>query len=245
VKDIIEKINQILSSESYEQPLVASEDEMVESYEELEFDEFYSDIYILVRNIDEFYGVSSDQKAAELLESFLLETMILLKKNPENIVVESGEFYVKATSFTPDGEVLMSVFEDAVIINTMIGDYNDALAQNEFPRMDIGIGIASFVKEELEEEEHVCECGDDDEECSCGHDHHHEEDEFDYGIDFNNTASQLSEIAGAGELDPIVINDFAFELLSAVHSDFFNSHLEQVELDDEITVYHGNIISEE
>lgn len=244
MKDIIEKINQILSSETSEQPLSAQDDEIVESYEEFEFDEFYSDIYILIRNIDEFYGVNSSQKAAELLESFLLETMILLKKNPENIVVESGEFYVKATSFTPDGEVLMSVFEDAVIINTMVEHYNEALAQNEYPRMDIGIGIAAFVKEELETEDHECEC-EDDEECACGHDHHHEEDEYDYGIDFDNTASQLSEIAGTGELDPIVINDFAFELLSEVHQEFFISHLEPVELEDEITIYHGNIVSEE
>lgn len=239
MKEIIEKINHILSTDSFEEPLVLNEEEMVETYEEFEFNEFYSDIYIQIRNIDEFYGLNANQKSAELLESFLLETMVLLKKNPENIVVESGEYYVKATSFTPDGEILISVFEDAVIINTMIGHYNEALSENDFPRMDVGIGLASFIKEDFDEE-HECDC-EDGEECDCNH----EDVDFEYGIDFNNTASQLSEIAGTNGLDPIVLNDFAYGMLIDVSQEFFESHLQETQLEDEITVYHGNIISED
>jgi hypothetical protein len=264
VKEILDKIQTILSSnaEDFSEPFV--EDEMVEAYDEFEMEELYTDIYVLVRNIDEFYGENASPKAALLLESFLLESMVLLKKDPENIVVESGEFYVKATSFTPDGEVVLSVFEDVVLINSMIEYYNDALANNEFPQMEIGIGFATFVKEDLleedeecdtddescschnhdETEEHTCHCSDD-EECECGHDHYNDEEDEDYGIDFNNTALQLAELANSDDLDPIVINDLAYDMLVEVDQTFFESHLEAVSLEDDFVVYHGNIVVEE
>ncbi|MBU1144389.1 MAG: hypothetical protein KJ971_00850 [Firmicutes bacterium] len=260
MNEIKEKIEKILASTNVGQPSdYPLENEMIEEYDEFEYEELYSDIYVLVKNIDDFYGQNANQKAAMLVESFLLETMVLLKKDPENIVVESGEFYVKSTGFTPDGDVLMNLFEDTVMINTMLDLYNQALADNDFPRMEVGIGLATFVSEEFEEENnHECDCKDDeeckckeDEECDCKDDeececnHNHEEDDFDYGIDFNNTAAALAEMANSEELDPIVLNNIAYDLLSEIDETFFENHLEAFLLDDDVVIYHGNIVSEE
>lgn len=247
MKEFLNKIHQILVEEIDEFPVPTDDLEVLDSDEEVEFDEYYTDHYVLVRNLDAFYGPDKSVKAAMLLESFLLESMIHLKKNPENIVVESGEFYVKATAFTPDGDVLLSVFEDAVVVNTMAEYYNQALVENGYPRMDIGIGFATFVKQELDEhdhdhdheEGHVC----DDETCSCHHDH--EDNELEYGIDFANTASQLASIAGQDGLEPIMLNELAYEMLLEVEHDFFEAHLEGITLEDDTVVYHGNIVSED
>ncbi len=246
VKNIHEKIELILQSNDEFTETIDSNLEFVEVDDQFEVDELYTDIFVLVKNIEDFYSEDAKYKAALLLESFLLESMILMKKNPENIVVESGEFYCKATSFTPTGDEVLSIFEDAVSMNTMIDEYNQALSENGFPVMEVGIGIASFVKTEFEhEEEDECDCDHEDgESCSCGHDHE-EDDEYDYGIDYDNTASTLAEIANNGEFDPICLNNIAYELLSTVDEAFFNEHLEEVEFDDDFVIFHGNIVSEE
>jgi len=253
VKEIKDKINAILSSTEAEMFL---EDEgLVEVGEDFEVEELYTDIYVLIKNIDEYYGGDASYKAALLLESFLLETMVLLKKNPEVVIVESGDFFAKATAFSPTGEEVFSVFEDAVIINSMLEVYNQALSENGFPQMEVGIGVATFVKEELEHDHdhEVCECesgecdcdNEDGEGCTCGHDHlHNEEDELEYGIDFDNTASMLSELGNNGEFDPIVVNDIAYGLLVSVEEEFFEEHLDEVELEEGYSVYHGNIVRE-
>lgn len=239
MKDIIEKISSILLEEDVQNP----EDGDYVGSEEFDLEEIYSDVFVRIRNMDEFYNPSAPYKASLLLESFLLETMVLLKKNPENIIVESGEFYVKATSFTPDGFVLLNVFEDVVLINTMVEVYNEALEMNHLPTMDVGIGVASFYKEDLFEHEHDHE-HEHDESCEM-HDHDHEEDEFDYGIDLYNTASYLSEFAGSDEIEPILVNEMANELLKESDQEFFGEHLSQIEINDELIAYQGNIVSEE
>jgi len=248
MKEIKKIIQEIINDKREELPLAESaEDYLGYEEEEIEENELYSDIYVLVRNIDDFYGVGHSYKGALLLESFLLQTMILLKKNPDNILVESGEFYVKSTAYTPDGEVALSVFENVVEINTMLDLYNDALGTLGMNRAEVGIGFATFVKTEFEiedhEHEHHHEHG---EACDHDHDHdHHEDDDMpDYGIDFENTAALLAEIANDGELDPIVINDLAMELLVEADKEFFESHLATVDLEDD-TIYHGNIVMEE
>lgn len=238
MKDIIEKISSILLEEDVQN---LDEGDFVGS-EEFDLEEIYSDVFVRIRNMDEFYNPNAPYKASLLLESFLLETMVLLKKNPENIVVESGEFYVKATSFTPDGFVLLNVFEDVVQINSMIEVYNEALEMNHYPKMDIGIGVASFFKEELFEHEHDHEHEHDE---SCELDHDHEDDDFDYGIDLFNTASVLSEYAGSDEIEPILINEMANDLLLESDEEFFGEHLSKIEINDEFVAFQGNIVSEE
>lgn len=252
VKEIQDKINAILSSS--EEEFILEDESFIEVNEDFEVEELYTDIYVLIKNIDDFYGGDASYKAALLMESFLLETMVLLKKNPEVVIVESGDFFAKATAFSPSGEEVFSVFEDAVIINSMLEVYNQSLSENSFPQMEVGIGVATFVKEELEHEhdhDHdIDECDCDHEEgetCSCGHDHHHEneDDEFDYGIDFDNTASMLAELGNNGEFDPIVVNDIAYGLLVSIEEEFFQNHLEEVELEEGYSVFHGNIVREE
>jgi len=255
VKEIKDKINAILSSTDEE--MFLEDESFVEVSEDFEVEELYTDIYVLIKNIDEYYGGDASYKAALLLESFLLETMVLLKKNPEVVIVESGDFFAKATAFSPTGEEVFSVFEDAVIINSMLEVYNQALSENGFPQMEVGIGVATFVKEELEHNHNhdhdVCECesgecdcdNEEGEGCSCGHDHHDEEDELEYGIDFDNTASMLAELGNNGEFDPIVVNDIAYGLLVSVEEEFFEEHLDEVELEEGYSVYHGNIVREE
>lgn len=249
VKEIQEKINAILSST--EEDFLLEDESFVEVSEDFEVEELYTDIYVLIKNIDEYYGGEATYKAALLMESFLLETMVLLKKNPEVVLVESGDFFVKATAFSPTGEEVFSIFEDAVMINSMAEIYNQALSENGFPQMEVGIGVATFVKEQLEHEhdhfEDECDCDHEEgETCSCGHDHHHDdEDEFEYGIDFDNTASMLAELGNNGEFDPIVINDIAYGLLVSVEEEFFQEHLDEVELEEGFSVFHGNIVKEE
>lgn len=240
MNEIKQKIIQILAS--VQEPDISEatpQEELIETYDEYEYEELYSELYILIRNIEDFYGDHSNPKAALLVESFLLEAMVLLKKDPEVIVVESGDFFVKSTSFTPDGEGVMHLFENVVIINSMIELYNQALSENTLEVMDIGIGMVTFPKEEFEHD----------------HDHDHEncdghclteESEYDYGIDLNNTAMKLALMANSDELDPIVINDMAYELLQDVDPNFFTEHLQKFVVESgELVVYHGNIVTEE
>ncbi|MCK7479144.1 MAG: hypothetical protein M0C28_18565 [Candidatus Moduliflexus flocculans] len=98
----------------------------------------------MVKNVDAFYGPRSEPKAARLLESFILESLVICKSDPEVMLVESGDDYVKATAFTPDGESGVELFDDAVDINTMLETYNLALADNGFPQIEAGIGLAAF-----------------------------------------------------------------------------------------------------
>jgi len=188
----------------------------------------------MVHNIDDFYGVQSHPKAALLLESFLLESLVLLKRNPEVVVVESGDDYVRATSFTPDGEAVVHLFEDVVLMNTMLELYNQALMGSGLETIDIGIGMATFPRMSPPETDYVM---DDRLDASL---------DEEWGIDFNNTAMRLALIANSEAFDVIIINDMAYDMMEDVDKEFFTSHLEaSVIAEEEMTIYHGNIVANE
>ncbi len=235
MKEIKKKIAEILmSTEEVTQTEPTSDNEMIETFDEYEFEEIYTDIYLSIRNMEDFYGDDSRPKAALLLESFLLESMVLLKKDPEVIVVESGDYFLKSTSFTPDGEGVLHAFENVVLINSMLELYNLALTELEYAHIDAGIGMVAFPREELS-------CCQGDEECDC-----QDCEEEDYGIDFHNTALKLSMHANTDEIEPIVVNDMAYEMLQEVDQLFFSTNLERVlELVEDLVVYHGNIVTED
>ncbi|MBN2504861.1 MAG: hypothetical protein JXB20_05910 [Bacilli bacterium] len=237
MKEIKKKIAEILMlDDNHLETGDKTTSDLIETFDEFDYEEIYSDIYVLVHNIDDFYGEVSTPKAALLLESFLLESMVLLKKDPEVIVVESGDDFLRATSFTPDGESVMHVLENVVLINTMIELYNEALTELEVPVIDAGIGMAAFPKMEMEKHAHT-------EESEEEHDHDHD---LDYAIDFNETAMLLAEYANSEELEPIVINDMAYEMLKEIDKEFITGHLERaLRPIEEIIVYHGNIIADE
>ncbi len=234
MKDIRQKIAEILGrEEDLSEFDPASADDMVETYDEYEYEELYSDLYVMVKNIDDFYGTHSHPKAASLLESFLLEAMVLLKEDPEVIVVESGDFFVRSTSYTPDAEAVMHLFENVVMINSMAELYNQALQDVELEPMAIGIGLVTFPREVINEEF--------EEERQPGSDI-----EFDYGIDFNNTAMKLAIIANSEEIEPIIVNDMAYDMLIDIDKAFFETNLAKDFLEDEeLTVYHGNIVTDD
>ncbi len=236
MREIKKKIAEILMSTEETFPTEpTTENEMIETFDEYEFEEIYTDIYVSIRNMEDFYGDDSRPKAALLLESFLLESMVLLKKDPEVIVVESGDYFLKSTSFTPDGEGVLHAFENVVLINSMLELYNLALTELEYAHIDAGIGMVAFPKEEIS-------CCQGDEECTCLE----QDEEDDYGIDFHNTALKLSMHANTEEIEPIVVNDMAYEMLQEVDQPFFSSNLQRVsELVEDLVVYHGNIVTEE
>lgn len=285
MNETLKKIQAILETPTEEMPEHAFTPEMAQASLDEEYGELYTDLYVLVRNIDDFFGEDSKPKALELVDSFIMECLIQLKKNPDVIRVESGDDYVKATAYTPDGETAGFLFDNAVRINTMLELYNKTLAENEMVRMETGIGVATFpANTDMDEEEchcgeegHECHCGEEGhecqcedegeecdceeegEECSCGcgsecdcEEHSHLDHlyslEFAYATDFHNTALDLANMANSHELDPIVINEMLYSLMSDSEQlkEFMDRNLEKVVFEGEdFSVFHGNIVSEE
>jgi hypothetical protein len=255
MKEILKKIQAVLESPSEETNDYPFTPEMFDPKLDEEYGELYTDLYVLVRNIDDFFGEGSKPKALDLVDSFVLEAMIELKKNPDVIRVESGDDYVKATAYTPDGETAGFLFDSAVQINTMLEIYNKTLAENDMIRIEAGIGLATFsgnsdLAEEAchcDEEGHECTCGEDDDECHCA-DNPLSSLEFAYATDFNNTALDLATMANSDELDPLVINETMYSLMSDSEQlkDFLDRNLEKVVFEGEdFSVFHGNIVSDE
>jgi hypothetical protein len=165
MEHIKSKIQEILDTPEYE----IQEDVLFESSEDEEEDyqELYTDVYVAIHNADDFYTLGSSAVANRLINSFLLEVTTLLRANLDTVYIESGIDFVKATISTPDGEIASYVLEDAIQVNTMIDLYNDALADNDLLRMDVGIGISTYepIDEDHDYEEEGCGCG-----------HHHDEE---------------------------------------------------------------------
>lgn len=234
VNDIRAKIAEILNKEEDLGEFSANaKEDLIETYDEYDYEELYTDIYVMVKNIEDFYGDHSHPKAAALLESFLLETMVLLKEDPEVIVVESGDFFCRSTSYTPDSEAVMHLFENVVWINSMAELYNQALIDVELTPMDLGIGVVTFPREAISPElEENRQPGSD--------------IEFDYGIDFQNTAMKLAIIANTEGRESIIVNDMAYDFLLEVDKAFFEANLDKDYLkDEEMTVFHGNIVTDD
>jgi hypothetical protein len=259
MKEIEKKIQMILETPIEETQEPAYSPDLAEAELEGEFGELYTDLYVLIKNIDDFFGAEAKVKALELADSFLLESLILLKKNPDVIRVESGDDFVKATAYTPEGATAGFLFDCAVQINTMLEVYNKTLAENEMTRIEAGIGMATFPgNPELEDE---CEC-DEEHECTCGQEHSEDDTdeegcqsgrrlsnlEFGYATDFENQALDLATIANSDELDPIVIDETLYSLMSDSEQlkEFLDHNLEKVIFEGEnFSIFHGNIISEE
>lgn len=253
MKEILQKIQSILESPLSEIPEHRPNPDQLDSEVEGEYGELYSDLYVLIRNIDDFFGEDINPKALDLVDSFLVEALVLLKKNHDVIKVESGDDYVKATAYTPDAETASFLFDSAVQINTMLELYNRTLGENEMPRMEAGIGLATFPANDLGETGE-CECGNEaeGEECACGcHEGGHPDLsalEFAYATDFGNTALNLATLANSQDLDPIVINEDLYSLMS--DSDplkaFLDKNMEKVVFEGEdFSVFHGNIVADE
>jgi hypothetical protein len=234
MNDIRAKIATILSQEDDLTEITPSTaDDLIETYDEYDYEELYTDLYVMIKNIEDFYGDNSHPKAAALLESFLLETLILLKEDPEVIVVESGDFFCRSTSYTPDGEAVMHLFENVVWINSIAELYNQALVEVGLIPMQIGIGVVTFPREAISEELE-------------GERHPGSDIEFDYGVDFNNTAMRLAIIANTKDQEPIVVNDMAYDMLLEIDKNFFEENLEKAYLkEEEMTVFHGNIVTDD
>ena len=164
------------------------EDELEDDSDELETMEQdqYADVYVRIENGELFYEQGTNPLANRLLNSFLLEATTLLRKNLDTIYLESGIDFIKATLALPNSEVATFIFEDVVLLNTMVDTYNQALAEKELPQLIVSIGCASFQVEgdhdhhNHDEHEccggdhnHECCCTEDDHEC-CGGDNHHE-----------------------------------------------------------------------
>jgi len=255
MKEILKKIQTILESPIGEQPDHPWNPDAIDAQMEGEFGELYTDLYVLIRNINDYFAEGANPKALDLVDSFLLESIVLLKKNHDIIRVESGDDYVKATAYTPDGESAGYVFDSAVQVNTILELYNRTLGENGMPRMEAGIGLATFPANDLGEEGE-CEC-EEGEECHCGEEGHdcgcHEESalsalEFAYATDFSNTAMELASIANSADLDPIVLNESLYSLMSDSEQlkDFLAQNLEKVIFEGEnVSVFHGNIVSDE
>lgn len=258
MKEIEKKIQIILETPIEDTQEPAFSPDLAQAELEGEFGELYTDLYVLIQNIDDFFGAETKVKALELVDSFLLESLILLKKNPDVIRVESGDDFVKATAYTPEGTTAGFLFDCAVQINTMLEIYNKTLAENEMTRIEAGIGMATFPgNPELEE----CECGEE-HECTCEHESIEEDGddegclnsqrisnlEFGYATDFENQALDLATIANSNELDPIVIDESLYSLMSDSEQlkEFLDHNLEKVIFEGEnFSIFHGNIVSEE
>jgi hypothetical protein len=234
MQEIRKKIAEILLSEEDVLPDETAPEEMVEAYDGYEYEELYSDLYVIIRNMEDYYGTHSRPKAALLLESFLLESMVLLKKDPEVILVESGDYFVKATSYTPDGEGVLRLFENVVLINSMAELYNQALVEYDLPAMEYGIGLATIPAEAEPETEST-------EPLTFA-----DQDELTLLSDPSGTAFKFASMANTDEYEPIIINDMAYELLLEIDQPFFEENLVKAMLEEEdMVIYHGNIISDE
>jgi hypothetical protein len=239
MKDIKAKIRAILMDEPVreyrEQP---RESDRYVPADDFEQNDFYGDLYLLIRNIDDFYGPRSEPKAARLLESFILESLVIVKKDPEVLFVESGDDYVKATAFTPDGDSAVELFDDAVDINTMLELYNEALAELGYTRIEAGIGLAAFQDavpdDELPDPEDVRI-----EDPQSG---------YDVAYDARELALRLAERANDGEFDPIVMDETFYGLLADTDEEkkFLDENMRRVDFEGEdLAVYHGNIVADE
>jgi hypothetical protein len=224
--------------------------ELIEAFDDLEYEDIYTDMYIYVKNLQDFYNVEVDSRATDLLESFLLETLVQLKQNPEVTLVISSPSHVKAIAFTPEGESAAYLLDDAVTINSMLEIYNDALAQNSMPQIEIGIGLASY-QSDIHECHSNCECNhEEDSQSEC---HHDCECEHEHGIsksldNQNNLAEYLANVANNGELDPIVINEGFYGLISDLETEksFIDQNFQRFTIEsDDLIVFHGNIVLEE
>lgn len=262
MEDIRSIIWEILESPSEDRKTTPPRIDMIEEFGDVDYDDIFTDLYITVKNLYDFYNPEVDIKATQLLESFLLETLVLLKQNPEVTLVSSSPSHVKATAFTPEGESAAFMFDDAVSINSMLEIYNDALAQNNLPQIEAGIGVSSYqsLRDSHEcccEGDSKCECGEDsececsedndcacdDHECSC---HHNDSDDFIEDVD--NLAEKLALIANTDEFDPIVMNEGFYGLISDLEEEktFIDSNFQKVIIEaDDLTIFHGNIILEE
>jgi len=252
MEDIRSIIWEILESPSEDRKTTPPKIEMVEEFGDVDYDDIFTDLFVSVKNLHDFYNAEVDYKATQLLESFLLETLVLLKQNPEVTLVTSSPSHVKATAFTPEGESAAYMFDDAVSINSMLEIYNDALAQNNLPQIEAGIGVSSY---QSLQEDHQCCCGNEGEceeesECDCGEGecgcHSDESDEFIEDVD--NLAEKLSEIANTFDFDPIVMNEGFYGLISDLEEEktFIDSNFQKVIIEsNNITVFHGNIVLEE
>lgn len=245
--------------------------EMIEEFGDVDYDDIFTDIYLTIKNLHEFYNQEIDIRATHLLESFMLESLVLLKQNPDITLVSSGPYYVKATAFTPEGDTATSIFNDAVEINSMLEIYNDALSENNFPIIDAGIGVSSY--QSLQEEHHCC-CEEDDEcdcncncendecdcesdeehQCDCQHDdleEHHcccQDESDDFISDVDNMVERLADLANTEGIDSIVVNEGFYGLISDIEEvrEFFDSNFQKVVLEDEdIVFYHSNIVLDE
>lgn len=240
MKDIKAKIRRILMDEPAreykETPREA--DRYVPADDDFEENEFYADLYLFVRNIDDFYGLQSEPKAARLLESFLLESLVVVKRDSEVMFVESGDDYVKATAFTPDGDSAVELFDDAVDINTMLEAYNEALAEHGYPQIEAGIGLAAFqdtvADDELPDPEDV-RIGE-------------PQSGYDVAYDARELALRLAELANNGEFDPIVMDETFYGVLADIDEEkrFLDENMRRVDFEGEdLAIYHGNIVADE
>lgn len=229
--EIRKKIAEILLSEDESFPsdqYVA--EEMVEASDHFDYEELYSDLYVTIRNMEDFYGDKSQPKAALLLESFLLEAMILLKKDPEVFLVESGDYYVKGSGYTPDGEAVLRLFENVVIINSMAELYNQGLTEYGLPAMEFGIGIATYPEMETDETDLM----------------NVEPHEHDETNDPHEIAYQLASFGNTELFEPIIVNELAYEMLQDVDRPFFEANLVKAEIKElDIVIYHGNIVTDD
>ncbi|MDD3113322.1 MAG: hypothetical protein PHP61_05350 [Candidatus Izemoplasmatales bacterium] len=229
--DIRKKIAEILLSE--DEPFLSDEfapEEMVEASDHYEYEELYSDLYVTIRNMEDFYGDKSEPKAALLLESFLLEAMVLLKKDPEVILVESGDYFVKGTGYTPDGEAVLRLFENVVIINSMAELYNQGLTEYGLPAMEYGIGIATFPETITEDKDELSQ------------DHVDQNEENDP----HEIAFQLALRGNTELFEPIIVNELAYEMLADVDRVFFEENLVKADINElDLVIYHGNIVTDD
>lgn len=239
MKDVKARIRSILMEEpAREYKELPREADRYVPADDFETNDFYADLYLLVRNVDDFYGPRSEPKAARLLESFILESLVIVKRDPEVMFVESGDDYVKATAFTPDGESAIELFDDAVDINTMLELYNEALAEHGYPQIEAGLGIAAF-QEAVADDELP-----DPDDVSIGE----PQSGYDVAYDSRELALRLSELANNGEFDPIVMDETFYGVLADIDEEkkFLDENMRRFEFEGEdLAVYHGNIVVDE
>ncbi|MFA5006133.1 MAG: hypothetical protein WC509_01505 [Candidatus Izemoplasmatales bacterium] len=239
MRDILTKIRSILAED---EPRYSQEpSRRADTYfpdDDFEPSEFYADLYLLVKNVDDFYGPNSEPKAARLLESFILESLVVCKSDPEVMLVESGDDYVKATAYTPDGDSAVELFDDAVDINTMLETYNLALAEHGYPQIEAGIGLAAF-QETIADDELP-----DPDAVTIGE----PQSGYDVAYDGRELALRLAERANDGQFDPLVMDETFYGILADLEDEkrFLDENMRRVEFEgEELAVYHGNIVATE